>query len=108
MRPEVKLAARAAVIAGMAVVLCVWTPPALPLCAFRAFTGRLCPLCGLTHAMFALGKGHFREALRWNALSPLAAALVVGAIWNSPRMARVWTPSLLVFAGYGVVRLFGV
>jgi hypothetical protein len=94
----------AAVVFGLA-VLWLWTPPDIPVCGFRALTGRLCPLCGLTHAMFALAKGHFAEAIHWHALSPLVALLLVGAWWNGPRMARVWTPSLLVFAGYGLLRI---
>ena len=94
----------AAMACGMA-VLCLCTPLELPVCAFRGLTGRLCPLCGLTHAIFALAKGHFNEAIHWHALSPLAVLLLVGALWNSPRMARVWMPSLVVFAAYGVLRI---
>jgi hypothetical protein len=90
---------------GALAVLWLWTPPQLSVCAFHTLTGRLCPLCGLTHAMFALAKGHWGEAIRWHALSPLAALLIAGAWWNSPRMARVWMPALLVFAAYGVLRM---
>jgi hypothetical protein len=49
----------AAILAGLA-LLWVYTPPDLPLCGFRWLTGRLCPFCGLTHAVFALAKGHVR------------------------------------------------
>jgi len=100
-KASLKLAGMAAAIA----VLCLCTPPDLPVCAFRSLTGRPCPLCGLTHAFFALAKGHFAEALHWHALSPLAAVLLVGVIWNSPRMARLWTPSLCAFACYGILRI---
>ncbi len=103
-----KTALRIGAIAAVLAVLCLWTPPELPVCPFRALTGRLCPLCGLTHAVFALAKGHVADALHWNALSPLAILLLAGAAWNPPWMARVWTPSLCLFAGYGVLRLFAV
>lgn len=91
-----------------AAALYLFNPPTLPVCGFRWLTGRPCPLCGLTHAVFALAKGHMVEALHWHALSPFAVLLVAGAIWNSPRMTRVWTPSLIVFGAYGVWRMFAV
>jgi hypothetical protein len=56
--------------------------PALHLCGFRWLTGRPCPLCGLTRAMFALAKGHWSEALAFNALSPLAFVMLAGLLWN--------------------------
>jgi len=67
--------------AGAALLLAgLWcfTPPepGFRLCGFRWLTGRPCPFCGLTHAVFALAKGHWREAIRFNALSPLAFAML--------------------------------
>lgn len=93
----------AAFCAGFALLW--WgTPPVLPLCAFRWLTGRPCPLCGLTHAVFALAKGHLAEALRWNALSPLAVIMLAGLLWSPARVARLWMPCAAAFGVYGVWR----
>jgi len=94
----------AALVCGLA-VLWAWTPPELPVCGFRWLTGRPCPLCGLTHAMFALAKGHVGEALHWHALSPVAAVMMGGLVWNAPRMARLWVPCLAAFGAYGLWRM---
>jgi hypothetical protein len=95
---------RGAVILGVIVVLYFLSPPHLPVCAFRWFTGRPCPFCGLTRAMFALAKGHFGEAVRLHALSPLAAAAGIALAWNRRLPDRVWAPLLAVFCVYGVWR----
>jgi len=87
------------------VALWAFSPPPLPVCGFRWLTGHPCPLCGLTRAMFALAKGHFGEAVHWHALSPLAAIMLVAAVWNPPRMARLWLPCLAAFGVYGVWRV---
>jgi len=92
-------------LAAVLAVLCVSAPPDLPLCGFRWLTGRLCPLCGLTHALFALARGHVAEALRWHALSPLAAAMLAAMCWNPPRLARLWLPCAALFGVYGVWRI---
>jgi hypothetical protein len=55
--------------------------------------------------MFALAKGRWGEALRWHALSPVAAALLIGLAWNPPRMARWWTPAAAAFGVYGAWRI---
>ena len=87
-----------------------YTPPAEPafrLCGFHWLTGRPCPLCGLTRAMFALAKGHWGEALGFNALSPLAFAMLTGLFWNDrPMIRRIWTCGIAAFAIYGVWRIF--
>jgi hypothetical protein len=85
-----------------------FTPPDNPrfqLCGFHWLTGRPCPFCGLTRAMFALAKGHVAQAVHFNALSPLAAAMLLSLFWNSPIRARLWTAGLAAFAVYGVYRL---
>ncbi len=94
----------AALAAGLA-VLWSFTPPDLPLCGFRWLTGRPCPLCGLTHAMFAFAKGRWAEALHWHALSPLAVVMLAGLLWNPPRLARLWMPCAAAFGVYGVWRI---
>jgi hypothetical protein len=94
----------AAFAAGLG-ILWWFTPPDLPLCGFRWLTGRPCPLCGLTHAVFSLAKGHVAEALHFHALSPLVLALIAGTLWNAARMARVWAPCVALFGAYGVWRI---
>lgn len=96
---------RWAALALAAAVLCLYTPPNLPLCGYRFLTGHLCPLCGLTHAFFALAKGRVGEALRLNALSPLAVVMIVGTFFAAPRISRLWTPCLAAFATYGLWRI---
>jgi hypothetical protein len=57
--------------------------------------------------MFALAKGRWSEALGFNALSPLAFAMLAGLLWNDvPMRGRVWTWGIAAFAIYGVWRIF--
>jgi hypothetical protein len=98
-------AARWAALAGVLAILWLYTPPDLPVCGFRWLTGRLCPLCGLTHAVFALAKGRVGEGVRLHPLSPLAVFMLAGAFWSPPRMARLWTPGLAAFGFYGLCRV---
>jgi Protein of unknown function (DUF2752) len=86
-------------------VLWAYTPPDLPVCGFRWLTGRPCPLCGLTHAIFALAKGRWSEALHCHPLSPLAAVMFAGLLWNPPRLARLWMPCAAAFGAYGIWRI---
>ncbi len=100
-----RLAASAAVLA----VLVSFTPPADPrirLCGFYWLTGRPCPLCGLTRALFALAHGRWTEAMHFHALSPLGLVMLLSLFWEIPQRARLWTAGLTAFAGYGVLRLF--
>ncbi|MGO9259070.1 MAG: DUF2752 domain-containing protein [Bryobacteraceae bacterium] len=99
-----RLAASAAVLA----VLWSFTPPSEPrirLCGFYWLTGRPCPLCGLTRAVFALAKGQWAEAFHFHALSPLGLTMLLSLFWETPLRARLWTTGLAAFACYGVVRL---
>jgi hypothetical protein len=98
---------RAGAMAFLLAVLWCFTPPdlGLQLCGFRWLTGRPCPLCGLTHALFALAKGHWREAIRFNGLSPLAFAMLFALPWNGRVRDRLWTAGLAAFALYGVCRV---
>lgn len=52
-----------------------------PTCLFHALTGLYCPGCGGTRALYALLHGHFRLALKDNALFMLALAVV--AVWSA-------------------------
>ena len=94
----------AALLAGLA-VLWMFTPPDLPVCGFRWLTGRPCPFCGLTHAVFALAKGRVAEALRWHVLSPLAMAMFAALLWSPRRMTHLWMPCAAAFGIYGVWRI---
>jgi hypothetical protein len=96
--------ATAAILACFA-VLFFYTPPELPVCGFRWLTERPCPLCGLTHAVFALAKGRAGEAIRLHPLSPLAILMLAGTFWNARRMARLWGPCLACFGVYGLWRI---
>jgi hypothetical protein len=55
--------------------------------------------------MFALAKGHIGEAIRWHALSPLAAAMLVGLVWRPAQIAKLWLPCVGVFVIYGIGRM---
>ena len=66
-------------VAGLT-CLFVWNPAQstfYPPCLFHALTGLHCPGCGTLRAMHALAHGRLVEALGLNALSTLAAPLVV-------------------------------
>ena len=80
--------------------------PAVRLCGFHWLTGRACPLCGLTRALFALAKGHLGEAVRFNALSPLGFAMVFALFWGGRVRGWLWTGGMAAFGVYGVWRLF--
>ncbi len=51
-----------------------WVAEDGPVCPFRALTGVSCALCGMTHAVVALGRGDLGAALGHH---PLAPALVL-------------------------------
>jgi hypothetical protein len=99
----IRVAAAAFVLAA----LCCFTPPepGFRLCGFRWLTGRPCPFCGLTRALFALAKGQWRDAIRFNGLSPLAFAMLFALPWNGRVRDRLWTAGLAAFAVYGVCRV---
>ena len=110
MRPAVrretvlKIAAGAWVLAAL-VWVAVPATPKFQLCGFRWLTGRPCPLCGLTRALFALAKGQWAAALHFNALSPLAFTMLFSLFRSGPQRARLWTAGTAAFAVYGVVRV---
>jgi hypothetical protein len=80
--------------------------PAVRLCGFHWLTGRPCPFCGLTRALFALAKGNWREAVHFNLLSPLGFAMLFALFWNGRMRAWLWTTGVAAFAVYGVFRVF--
>ena len=102
-------ALRAAAAVALLLVLWSYTPPADPrfrLCGFHWLTGRPCPLCGMTRAVFALAKGHVRQALGFNALSPLGFTMLFSLFWDGNLRGRLWTVGIAAFAVYGVFRVF--
>jgi len=101
------VACRAAAALALFGALWRYTVPAYPsvrLCGFHWLTGRPCPLCGVTRALFALAKGHWTEALGFNLLSPLAFVMLFALFWNGRLRGRLWTGGLAAFAVYGVWR----
>jgi hypothetical protein len=98
-------------VAGASLLAPLWyfEPPAKPafqLCGFHWLTGRLCPLCGLTRAMFNLAKGHWSHALGFNALSPLAFAMLAVLFWrDEPIRGRIWTCRIAAFIVYRTCRI---
>jgi hypothetical protein len=89
-------------------VLRAFTPPADPswrLCPFHWLTGLDCPLCGLTRGLFALAKFQVADAVRFNALTPLAAAMLLSLLGRGPWTGRFWTAGAIAFAAYGVWRV---
>jgi hypothetical protein len=97
----------AAATAVFAALWCIRVPaePAVQLCGFHWLTGRPCPLCGLTRALFALAKGHWAEALHFNALGPLAFAMLFALFGNGRMRAWLWKGGMVAFAVYGLYRI---
>ena len=99
---------RMGIAASVLAVLWYVTPPPDPsvrLCGFHWLTGRDCPLCGMTRALFALAKGHWSQAISFNALSPLGFTMVFALILNAPWTARLWMFGMGAFAVYGICRV---
>jgi len=93
-------------IAAMLAILWWFTPPAgLQLCAFHWLTGLDCPLCGLTRGLCAFVKGHWAEAIRLNALTPLALAMLLALFWRGRWTSGLWSAGIAAFAIYGVWRV---
>lgn len=99
-------AAAAGLLFGVLWTVSLPAEPALRLCGFHWLTGRACPLCGVTRGVFSLAKGHLAEALHFNALAPLAFAMLF-ALFISGRLRNwLWTGGPVAFAVYGICRLF--
>ena len=55
--------------------------PSVPVCLFRALTGRRCPLCGLTHGVNRTLAGDFKAARGNHPLAvPATVLLGVGSV----------------------------
>lgn len=97
----------AAAILLFAALWCFNVPaePSVRLCGFHWLTGRPCPLCGLTRALFALAKGHWRAAVHFNALSPLGFLMLFALFWNGRMRGWLWTGGVAAFVVYGICRI---
>jgi hypothetical protein len=56
--------------------------------------------------MVAMAAGHWADALRFNALTPVALLMVVVLFRAGAVRQRVWQGGLALFAVYGVCRVF--
>lgn len=95
------------------------SPDAIPdvvVCPFRWLTGKLCPLCGMTHAFGAIGHGEYLRALTYNPLGPLFWGLFVLIVASPVPFVRRWMASdssvrtcgvglLILVATLGIYRL---
>lgn len=88
------------------------------ICPIRRFTGLPCPLCGMTHALCAIGHGQFRRAVELHALSPVVFGLFVGGLaatlaelggwvppWTTSLQPRIFGVLVVLLLGYWAWRL---
>lgn len=102
------VARRAAAAMALFTALWYFSVPGDPherLCGFYWLTGRPCPLCGLTRALFALAKGHWMEAVHFNGLAPLGFAMLFALFWNGRMREWLWKGGVAAFAVYGAFRI---
>ena len=104
-RNALKWASAGALLIALRVFTISSTEP-FQFCGFHRLTGRLCPFCGLTRALFALAKGEWNAAIHWNALSPLGFAMLLSLFWSGAYRSWLWKAGLFGFAAYGVLRIF--
>jgi hypothetical protein len=79
---------KAALSAMAAILLALALDWLSPVCPLRAYTGLLCPGCGMTHALRALIAGNFIESFRWNPFLILGVAFAVFAILRGNPVSR--------------------
>jgi hypothetical protein len=106
-----------ATVLGSGAVLFFFNPGThgfYPVCLFHKLTGWNCPGCGGTRAAYELLHGHFRNALRDNALFVLTlVALTVHSAWFVVRKIRhrpatLAVPPKVLWAFLIIVVAFGV
>jgi len=106
--PLARALQRAAAPLLLVAMLYFVTPPAAPrfgLCGFHWLTGRPCPLCGLTRALFALAKGNWSEAIHLNALAPVGFAMLMSLFSNGSVRSRIWMAGAALFSVFGICRI---
>lgn len=96
-RRGAKLRLGAGLLALVAALVVSWgvTLPEIPLCAFKGFTGRPCPGCGMTRSVVHLLHGDVIASLRFHPLGiVMVGALVAGTAGAFAgavgRRDRVW------------------
>jgi hypothetical protein len=112
---------KAAVLFAALVYFCLAEPANWLLCPFRRLTTLPCPLCGMTHALCAIGHGQFRRAVQLNAVSPVMFAMFAGGFVTALAQLGGWLPVgkastqrhafgalLVLLLGYWVWRLVGL
>lgn len=75
---------RAAVVGALGAVALALphlvTLPGIPLCAFKLWTGRPCPGCGMTRSVFALAHGDLAASFVLHPLGPVVAAALLAVL----------------------------
>jgi len=99
--------AAAGILAGVALLVSGLRFLQVDVCLFHSLTGKPCPLCGLTRGILALAHGKVLAAEHFNALTPLAAAMLLSLPWDGVWRSRLWRYGLAMFAVYGAIRLTG-
>lgn len=111
-----KVAATFAGVALLALTLFHFPPdqfPFYPPCPIQSLLHLQCPGCGTTRALAALLHGHFREALRLNALTicalPAVALYLLGRSAQSLQGRPLTTPEIspaMLRASFVVIAVF--
>jgi hypothetical protein len=52
-----------------------------------------------------LAKFEVADAIRFHALTPLGAAMLLSLVWRGPWAVRLWTGGAIAFAAYGAWRV---
>jgi len=107
-----RAAASITVILAIATVLLRFPPTQFnfyPQCPIHRYLGLLCPGCGTTRALAALFRGHFAEAMRFNALTTLSLPFLAGWIVLARKPLR-WPqpPPAAIYAALFAAALFTV
>jgi hypothetical protein len=59
----------------------------------------------LTRGVFALAKLRWSEAIHFNALTPLAALMLLSLLSRGPWVSRLWATGGVAFIAYGLYRV---
>jgi hypothetical protein len=115
-RGNANLLLQAVVLGAALAFFCLAQPTDLLVCPLRRFTGYLCPLCGLTRGLCAVGHAQFGRAVALHTLSPavfilfvasfaMTLARLAGLRLPAVPQARVFHVLLAVLLAYGALRI---